>query len=239
MLVKEEHYRNLYKTPVVIKNKKFSRQIAQSIQIDSIWEDGMSSEELKERMESMEIDERVNAILAIPYIDHERGISFFTLSTASLDGKNVEICKREDFSAMSIFRKGDVDESEFEYLENLHVNDDFDIKDFEDFSKIVDNYHVNDNVEALRFIDILDNAREPDYPDDLKTIFIKEGLQMEQMWVRAENLDDNQLIEATLLNTPLQDFGVEAGDRVKVFPYKMEDSDEWVVICDLNRMNGA
>ena len=234
MLIKEEHFRNLYKTPIIIENRKFAQQIAQSIEIDSVWEDDLSSDELKEKIESIPVDDKVNAILAIPYIDHERGMSFFTLSTAYLNAGNVTICRRDQFDAMSIFRKSDVNESEFEYLENLNANPEFNLKDYEEFSKIVDNYYVNEKVEALRFADILDSCRENDYPDDLKCIFIKEGLKMEQMWVRVENLDDDQLIEATLLNTPYQDFGVAQGDRVKVFPYKIEESDEWTILCDLN-----
>lgn len=233
LLIKEEHFRNFYKTPIIIKNKKFSHQIAQGLQIDSIWQDDMSSEELKEKMESIEINDNVNSIFAVPYIDHTRGISFFVLSTACLNGKDVEICKREEFDAISIFRKGDVNDSEFEYLENLNTNPDFDLKDYKEFAKAVNNYYVNDKVEALRYIDILDASREPDYPDDLKAIFLKEGLQSEVMWVRCENLDENQQIEATLLNTPYQDFGVKEGDEVKVFPYEIKDG-EWVVICDLN-----
>lgn len=234
MLIREEHFRNLYKSYVIIKNKEFSHQIARTLQIDSIWEDDMSNEELKEKMDSIEVNDKINAIFAIAYINHTSGMTFSTLSTAYLNGKNVNICKREKFDSINIFKKGEVNDFEFEYLENLNTNSDFNLKEYEEFSKYLDSYETNEKVTILRFIDILDDSREPDYPDDLKVIFVKEGLQNEVMWVRCENIDEDQRIDATLLNTPYQDFGIKEGDMVKIFPYNIKDTDKWVVICDLN-----
>lgn len=171
--------------------------------------------------------------MALPYIDHQAGMSFLVFTTAHLKGENVTIFKRQDFDVMSVCRKDSVNDFEFEYLKNLKVNDDFDLDEYGKFSKIAAHYYVNPNVEMLRYQEILDGARNEDYPDDLIVVFIKEGLQMEKMWVRCEDLDSEKNIDATLLNTPYQDFGVKAGDLVKVFPHKLE-SGEWIVICDLN-----
>ncbi|WP_407454829.1 hypothetical protein [Methanobrevibacter sp.] len=236
MLIKEENFRNLYKTPIIIKNKEFSHQIAQSLQIDSIWEDDISSDELKEKLESIKIDDNINAILAFPYIDHTSGMSILILSTASINDKDVTINKREDFSVWSIARKDNINNSEFEYLENLNVNDDFNLGYYNEFISKLDNYHVNNDIEALRFIEVLDESRNEDFPDDVMVFFIKENCQMERMWVRYENIVEKSFIEGTLLNTPYQDFGVESGDKVIIFPYKpKEDEDTWVLICDLNQ----
>lgn len=233
MLLKDEHFRNYCKKPILIKNKKFSHQIAQGLEIDSIWEDGLSSEELKEKIEAIKVNDKINAIFAIPYIDHTAGISFLTLSTAVLEGENAVICKRKDFDVMSNFRKSDVNECEFEYLDNLNVNEDFDFEYYREFSKIADSYFVNEGVESLRFIEILDSSRHEDYPDDIQVIFIKENLEPEGMWVRCENIAEGSLIEAKLMNSPYQEFGVDINDTVKVFPYKLDDG-HWIVICDLN-----
>lgn len=235
MLVKDENFRKLYKSHVIIRDEEFSRQIAQGLEIDSIWEDSLSDDEFKEKMESIEVDERINAVLAIGYIDHTAGLSFFILTTASLNGNDVTIFRREKFDTLSNVRKGKVNDFEFEYLENLNVNDDFDLEYYAEFSKIVDNYFVNDKVEMLRLVEILDGARNEDYPDDLEVLFIRQGLQIEQMWVRCEDMTEDQRIIGTLLNTPYQEFGIAAGDKVEFFPYKPEDSNEWVLICDLNR----
>lgn len=234
MKIHEEHFRNLYKSFVIIKSEKLAPKIARSLQIGSVMEERISNEEFEQRLNSIKIDDKINAIFAIPYIDHTAGISFLTLSVAALDGENADIVRRESFEGIVNFRKNDVNECEFEYLENLNVNADFDIDYYQDHAKIVESYRISDKVEALRFADILDDSRHENFPDDLSVIFIKKDLQMEKMWVRVEGLDEDSLIDATLLNTPYQDFGVEEGDRVKVFPYRPEGSDEWIVICDLN-----
>ena len=45
----------------------FARQIAQTFQIDSIWQDDITDEDLKEKLAEIPVDESVNAILTIPY----------------------------------------------------------------------------------------------------------------------------------------------------------------------------
>ena len=223
------------KKPIVIKDKQFAHETARSLQIDSIMEDDITGDEIKERLESMEIDENINSLLAIPYIDHTAGISFKILTTSTIDDDNVEIHKRDDpFLVLLTCRKDKVNDSEFEYLEKLNANEDFSIDDYKELIDSLKNYYVNDGVEALRFIDILDSSRHEDFPDDLEVLFFKEGLQIEKMWVRCENIGEETPIVATLLNTPFQDFGINEGDEINCFPYQPKDSDEWIVICDLN-----
>ena len=234
MLIKEEKFQNLYKSYIIIKNKKFSHQIGQSMQIDSVYADDLSSEDLKERISSIKIPDEINAIFAIAYVDHTRGLSFFTLSIASVNGKSVDIFKREDFSALSIFRKSEVNDCEFEYLENLDCNGEFDIKTYEEFAKIIDNYHVNDNVETLRQQDWMNKSRNADYPDDVIVQFIKKDFEVEGMWVRYEDIDEDGFIKGELLNTPYQDFGIKSGDTVEIFPYEL-DEETIILVCDLNK----
>lgn len=54
------------------------------------------------------------------------------------------------------------------------------------------------------------------------------------MWVRYENIIEVPIIEGTLLNSPFQDFGVSAGDKVKFFPYKIDEDSEEILICNLD-----
>lgn len=234
MLIKQEHFRKLYKKPIIIKDKEFSHEIARSLQIDSVWEDDLSSEELGEKIKSIKVDEDINSILAIPYIDHAAGMSFHVLTTAILDNDTVNIIKREDFQAMINSRKDKVNNSEFEYLENLKVNEDFDMNHYKMSIEIANSYYVNEDIENLRFVEILDDSRNEDFPDDVKVIFYKEGLKLEQMWVRYEKVIEVPIIEGTLLNTPFQDFGVNEGDKVRFFPYKNKDGEEFILLCNLD-----
>ena len=234
MLIKEENFRKLYHKMIVIKADEFAHQVGQSIQLD-IAAESNPDKDIEEVLKSIRIPEKVNAILAIPYIDHEAGISFMSLAMAVLDGENVEIIKRESFGSLSLIRKNDIRDMEFEYLENLNANKDFDPGHYEEYSHMLDTYSRDEAIEALRSITDIDHLRNEDYPDDILVHFIKEDLQAEGMWVRYESITPEGMIEGKLLNTPFQDFGVKAGDDVKVFPYKPEDMDELIIICDLNK----
>ena len=234
MLIKDENFRNLYRKPILIKDKEFAHEIARSIQIDSIWEDGLSGEELGQKLKSMKIDENINSILAIAYIDHSAGMSFHVLTTAISDNGTADIIKRNDFQAMINCRKGQVNNFEFDYLENIDVNDDFSMDHYKRSVEIANSYFVSEDIEALRFLDMLDDSRHEDFPDDVEVLFFKEGLQAEKMWVRYEKVIEVPIIEGTLLNAPFQDFGVSEGDKVRFFPYAQKDSNEIILICNLD-----
>ena len=235
MIIKDEHFRNYYKKPIVIKDKEFAHEMARTLQIDSIMEDDLTGEDIKERLESIEIDENINSMLVFPYVDHTAGISFRILTTSTVDNANVEIHKREDFSVMLNCRKDKIDDLEFEYLEKLNANDDFDLSDYNELIERIDYaYRVNDDVELLRSLEILDGNRDDTFPDDVLVYFLKEGFGVEGMWVRYERIVEEHFIEGTLLNTPDQDLGVEMGDKVKIFHYRPNEDAEWALICDLN-----
>ena len=91
---------------------------------------------------------------------------------------------------MNIRKDHKVNDLEFEYLENLNVNDDFDLDDYTEAMEIADSYSDNDEIEQLRSIGDLDQFRHEDYPDDVEVLFYKEGLQIEKMWVRYERIID-------------------------------------------------
>lgn len=234
MQIQEEHFRKLYKEPIIVKDQNIAHEMARNLLIDTVWDDDISGEELKERMDAIEIDESLNSILVIPYIDHTAGMSFHFLTTATVNGNNANITKREDFSAMINIRKDKVNDLEFEYLKNLNVNPDFNLDQYERPIEIANSYFVNDDVEQLRYVEELDASRHEDFPDDVGVLFYKEGLEVEKMWVRYENIVEVPLIEGKLLNMPYQEFGVDMGDIVKFFPYKFDDEDEYVLICNLD-----
>ena len=234
MLIKDEHFRNYYKRPVVIYDNEFSHEIARTLKIDSIMADDPSGDEIQERLKSIEIDENINSIVAVPYINHTAGISFMILANSKADKSSIEIFKREDFSVMINCRKDKVDNCEFEYLDNLNVNRDFDPDDYSNLIESLENYRVNDDVELLRSLEILDNSREATFPDDIMVYFFKEGFDVEGMWVRYERIVEEPVIEGILLNTPNQDLGIKSGDKVKIFPYKPDEDEEVMVICNLD-----
>lgn len=55
---------------------------------------------------------------------------------------------------------------------------------------MVNNYRISDEVESLRFADMLDESRHENFPDDSSVIFIKKDLQIEKcglelMWIKT------------------------------------------------------
>lgn len=132
-------------------------------------------------------------------------------------------------------RKDKFNNLKFEYLENLNANADFDFDDYSQSIEIINNYFVNDDVEQLRFVENLDSSRHEDFPDDVGVLFLKEGFEIEKMWVRYENIVKVPIIEGRLLSSPFQDLGVDAGDMVKFFPYIPEGEEECILICNLDK----
>lgn len=84
MLIGQEHFRKLYKTPIIVKDKQTSHEIARSLLIDTIWEDDLSGEELSEKIASIEIDDDINSLLVIAYIDHTQECHFTCLQPHQL-----------------------------------------------------------------------------------------------------------------------------------------------------------
>ena len=63
----------------------------------------------------------------------------------------------------------------------------------------------------------LDPLRHDEYPDDLRAVLTREGLNPEQVWVRSVKPKDDK-IYARLLVEPYQDFGVHMGDILELEP---------------------
>ncbi len=75
-------------------------------------------------------------------------------------------------------------------------------------------FYENKDVEPLRTLELLHPLRAPGFPDDVKFVIGGKELKIEQVWGRLERRLSETTYECTLLNTPHQDFGVKAGERV-------------------------
>ena len=102
------------------------------------------------------------------------------------------------------------------------INSDFDLEYHMNYAiNQTENYRKNQEVEILRAFSEIDSCRNEDFPDDFLTYFFKEGLNPEGMWVRGMELKKDYIL-AELLNQPRQDFGINAGDIIKVIVYEDE-----------------
>lgn len=205
--------------------------------MDSIWDDDedLDGDELRDRIENYSIEEKVNSLLVLPYVDHTAGLSFQIVTSCLWEEDKVLLYEIEDsFQMMATCRWGNIKDVEFEYLENLKINTDFDLKKYTSRAMdIFKHYNENEKLLILRALPILDELRDQEFPDDILVIFFKEGFGAEGMWVRYEDYNEEHDIFGTLLNQPNQDLGINKGDKVK-FSFTKNQNDEIVCFCNLN-----
>lgn len=204
--------------------------------MDSIWGDDENPEadELSERIENFPLEEEVNSLLVLAYVDHEAGLSFNAVAACLLEGNNLTVYPREDnFEVGLNIRLDAVKDFEFEYLDNLKIKADFDLDEYKSHAKDVAIFFNDDpNLFSLRVALILDEFRNDEYPDDILVFFFKEGFSAEGMWVRCDDFNDEHYFFGTLLNQPNQDLGVNKGDRVKFI--LLRNDDEFLCCCNLD-----
>ena len=94
-------------------------------------------------------------------------------------------------------------------------------KRYADRLEVVKAYDAPEAVEKSRTFAFLDDARHPEYIDDIQVVFAKEGLTPERCWARIIDLSERR-IWAKLLNEPDQDFGVHEGEDFSFFVHRDE-----------------
>lgn len=197
-------------------------------------DEDLDDDELYERINNYPLEEEVNSMILLPYVDHTAGLSFQIVATGMLEGKNLTVYERgDDFTTLTNCRYSSVKETEFEYLDNLNLSGDIDIESYKNQAmEIFRLYNDDEKLFKLRKLELLDEVREPEYPDDIFVGFFKKGFGGEGMWVRCEDFENTDFY-GILLNQPSQDIGVNEGDRVK-FHLTRDEDDKIFCFCDLD-----
>ena len=217
MLFDDATFRNLLYTMIVVKSKKDAEYQEKLFNIDSI-----DFKNFEEEFESISIEREVNAMLLFPYLDYTQGLSFLLITNGMIEDDKVTLYNRPNFDTFQIIRKDGLKGKELFYLKDLLINGDFDLEYHMNYAiNQTENYRKNQEVEILRAFSEIDSCRNEDFPDDFLTYFFKEGLNPEGMWVRGMELKKDYIL-AELLNQPRQDFGINAGDIIKVIVYEDE-----------------
>ena len=199
-------------------------------------DEDLNGEEMYDRIENYDLGYEVNSLLVLPYVDHEAGLSFQSVAPCLLKDDELTVYERGDsFKTITNSRFSAVKDFEFEYLDNLKVKADFDIETYISHAmEVFKHYNDDEKIFELRTLELLDEVRELEYPDDVFVGFFKEGFGGEGMWVRYEDYDKEHDIIGRLLNQPNQDLGINAGDMVK-FSLTKDENDKVVCYCDLNK----
>ena len=234
MLIKEESFRKLSGSYIILKNKELALKQAKLIKMaESI--DESKLENIENEIDKINIDIEPNSVLLMPYIDYFNGLSFLTLAVCQLNDDNLVIYERENFKSILVSHISDIANEEFIYLKDTNIEGSFDLDYYSEYMRqVIPDYNLDEDVYKLRRILDLDPMRNKDFPDDVLVYFYKSGFNPEAMWVRYESIDGNAIV-GVLLNNPSQDLKINEGDKI-IF-YLAEDTQNGNLMCISNLDN--
>lgn len=174
--------------------------------------------------------EEADGVMVYGYVDHFVGntIEFIAL-TKNIDDEKYSFIKIPN-SARFFCRADKLSEAEFRFLKSGKENLSETFKDRIDY--LADTYDVNPGVAESRKMEFLDKFRQLFHFDDVQVVLYKEGLELEGVWVRIEDLGKGIII-GTLMNEPKQDFGISVGTRI-AFTVNQNADGTKNLIADLN-----
>lgn len=157
-------------------------------------------------------------ILTYGYIDHDAGVSLEVLACVQEKDPKIKLCDGNDAISVKI-RIGQVMDDEFYVLdEDDDLNDRFQTK-----IDALKQYEATDAIKKARTFPFVRPYQNIEYPDDIQILLYRQNLEPEAVWVRMEDVTDDH-IEAKLLNDPYDpNFGVHAGDWLKVYVKQLQD----------------
>lgn len=179
-----------------------------------------TSQKFKERLgKKIEQIAEEDGFLAYGYIDDEAGLSFRILCPANIRDNKMS---RGDFidDVFIIIQRGQLNDCEYMDMDYCDIN----VDDFNDEIKIInDNYKCSsEQTEEMRKFTFLDGVRSTEYPDDIQVILYKDGMQLEQVWVKCWSFTEDKLF-GKLLNEPDQNYGIHCGSIIGFTPIKQDD----------------
>ena len=152
-----------------------------------------------------------NALLTYGYIDHEAGLTFEVLCFANIKPSgHVELRPGNPNTTVKIRYDG--------MVENIAVVPyDISMAEYADKVRMVkEGYRYSDELEEIRKYEALDGDRDAQFPDDVLTVFIRNGINPEKMWVRTEKIIDGKVAGILLNESYSSAFGVHKGDIVRL-----------------------
>jgi len=162
------------------------------------------------RKAGFEVDPRNDGILALCFIDHNEGLSFYVIAAAHIRADNIFVSKENKASCVILHA---VTMPAAPCLKSDFIN--ADAAQYESYvSQIVRQYEYGiDDAIKMRGISELDEFRKPFFPDDIEILLLKKGCDQERVFVRACKYGEGCLY-GQLLDQPAQDFGLNKGDLI-------------------------
>ena len=144
-----------------------------------------------------------NGTIVYGYVDHQMGMCYEILALAEkAEDGTIKVVAYNDTQTLK---------SQYETVmdcEYEKIPEDLDVSPFSAKTKMVDRFfRYNDSIEALRDIDIIDDSRNEEFPDDMLVYLVGADRMPETCWVRSERVEEG-MVYGNLLNEPKQYFGV-------------------------------
>ncbi len=176
-------------------------------------------EALEGLADTLEIIPGATGVLAYCFAEDRLGTSFLLLASAKKTQDGLEVGPRtEEKYARVRFR--DVRDYEYELASEYGI----DFTGYEDVPELMSvHFESGDKkMRMLRELEMLDSARNLEFPDFVSVKALKEGFLPEVVWVRVTNFDKDTFY-GTLLDPPKQGFGYQADQEVYFRGYNVND----------------
>ena len=156
------------------------------------------------------VDPRNDGFLAMCFIDHEKGLSFYVISAAHIRNSDIFVSPENKSSAIIL---GAQDLAECLYLNQQYIE--IDLSRYFDYAaSIKKNYEQNiDDVLYIRDITELDDFRKPFFPDDIEVLLIGKNFGQERIFVRSAHYGENGLT-GIILDEPQKATELRKGDEI-------------------------
>ncbi len=164
-------------------------------------------------------EETAEGVLTYGYYDREAGLTLEVLACAV---KHHEFWRFADSNPQirSFIRIDAVTDDDF----GLIMDEDGKLaKRYSEKLEVLKAYDPSEEIEKSRTFGFLDDARHPQFIDDVQVIFQKDNLKPEACWARIVGLSDRR-IWAKLLIEPYQDFGIHEGEDFTFHVQKDEET---------------
>lgn len=195
--IKDESFRNLYRTFLFIQ----------------------CPDMLKTINDTFEVSDKDDGVFALGYIDYEAGLTFRVIAAAHFEGDEIAIGPQKP-DVMFMFRAGSVQDCKYVRFDK----DEMDYVPFYDYVEMAMDYDKgHEEVVETRDIELLDQFRHPEFPDDVEIYFVGKEIQTENMWLRLTKLEDKTLY-GKLLDEPMQNVGCHVGDEIEFGIAKRPDN---------------
>ena len=157
-----------------------------------------------------DVDPRNDGFIAMCFIDHVEGLSFYVIAAAHLRDTNIFVSK-ENKSSRLIFKAEGLKDCVYLNQENIDV----DLSGYYSYAKAIMTEFEEPFEEAVAIRDIneLDDFRNPYNPDEIEVVLIGKDFSQDRIFVRAERFGENCLY-GIIVSEVESKTGFKKGDEI-------------------------